>query len=196
MKVVDPETGSRSITHFYRDCEVWPRLDPMTVIFKSTSPSQAIRASSSSKEGKKRLMGGNNGDGALHLAAELSRSTWVAGQPLHVSLRISNRTAKKTVKSVYLMLIRTTTVFKPSALLGSSREGIAVLSSEEDSCETATTEKRIAEEVLSVGQRGSAKGRHVSAKGWWLGAQPGERSDLVHAIVIPVSVCLLYKWLD
>ena len=54
------------------------------------------------------------GDGALSLSAALHRITWIAGQPLHVRVRVNNET-RKTVRSVSFAILRTTTLFHVSA---------------------------------------------------------------------------------
>ncbi|KAH8111898.1 hypothetical protein DFH11DRAFT_1610591 [Phellopilus nigrolimitatus] len=168
MKVVDPSSGKRSIAHFYRDCEIWPALDPVTVLAPAPHPVLARAA-------KRLFMGG---EGTLALTASLHRGTWVASQPVHVRLRIANNT-RKTVRSVNLALVRTTTLFRPHAHNGVGFGG------DIDACETETSEKRIAEAVLGAGQKG-VKG-HASAKGWWTGVGPGEAAAVDHCITIPAD---------
>lgn len=167
MKVVDPVTGKRSIAHFYRDCEIWPALDPVAMLTPAPEPMLA-RAS------KKLFMGG---DGLVSLTASLHRCTWVAGQPVHVRLRITNDT-RKIVRNISLVLVRTTTLFNMSTRSKS-------FSGDLDAEETSTSEKRVAEDVLTAGQKG-AKG-HASARGWWTGVGPGETRNVSHSITIPVS---------
>lgn len=98
---------------------------------------------------------------------------------MHVRVRIQNET-RKTVRTVGLVLLRTTTLFRPSTKTG------VVFGEDPDACETETSEKRVAECVLVSGQKG-AKG-HASAKGWWTGVGPGEKGTVGHSIVIPVSI--------
>ena len=179
MKVVDPTTGHRSIAHFYRDCEVWPALDPIATLAPAPDPMLARAA-------KKLFMGG---DGTLALTASLHRSTWVAGQPVHVRLRIVNDT-KKSVRSISFAVIRTTTLFKLSGDARHRAVGIGYgYDDDMDEGETSTSERRVAEVVLTAGQKG-AKGR-ASAKGWWTGVGPGETRNVTHSITLPVS--LIYK---
>ncbi len=179
MKIVDPDTGKRSIAHFYRDCEVWPRLDPSTTLGIAPQP---LRSSSA-----KRLFLG--GDGELRLTAELQRRTWVAGQRCHVRIQVENGT-KKSVRSVGLRLVRTLTVFRPSPKLdavglgGMERGAAGDLGVDPDACETETVERKIAEETLHAGQKG-VQG-YASAKGWWTGVAAGESGTLVHSFYIPV----------
>ncbi|KAL5519604.1 hypothetical protein ACEPAH_1287 [Sanghuangporus vaninii] len=169
MKVVDPSTGKRSIAHFYRDCEVWPALDPVATLAPAPDPMLARAA-------KKLFMGG---DGTLALTASMHRSTWVAGQPVHVRLRIVNGT-KKNVRSISFAVIRTTTLFKLNA---NAHHGGVGYDDDMDEGETNTHERRVAEAVLTAGQKG-AKGR-ASAKGWWTGVAPGEMRNVTHSITLP-----------
>ncbi|KAL5536114.1 hypothetical protein ACEPAF_4219 [Sanghuangporus sanghuang] len=170
MKVVDPSTGKRSIAHFYRDCEVWPALDPVATLAPAPDPMLARAA-------KKLFMGG---DGTLALTASLHRSTWVAGQPVHVRLRIVNET-KKNVRSISFAVIRTTTLFKLNG--NAHRGGTGYDDDDMDEGETNTHERRVAEVALTAGQKG-AKGR-ASAKGWWTGVAPGEMRNVTHSITLP-----------
>ena len=171
MRVIDNVTGKRSIAHFYRECEVWPALDLRRVL--SPAP-HSIESSST----KRLFMGG---DGSLSIVASLHRNTWIAGQHVYVRVRISNET-KKSVRSLGLAILCTTTVFRPSSQTG----GVVAFENDRDACEAETTEKRIAETVLLAGQKGT-KG-HASAKGWWLGVGPGESSTLCYSILIPVNL--------
>ncbi|EJC98648.1 uncharacterized protein FOMMEDRAFT_149041 [Fomitiporia mediterranea MF3/22] len=163
IKVVDPVSSKRSISHFYRECEVWPSLDPVMTLAPAPDPTLARAA-------KKLFMGG---DGTLALTASLHRITWVAGQPCYVRCRIANET-KKNVKSVSLALVRTMTLCKPAG---------GTLMDDIDDGETVTNEKRVAEVVFHAGQKG-AKG-HASAKGWWTGVGPGETRIVTQSIMIP-----------
>ncbi|KAI5119773.1 hypothetical protein M0805_009244 [Coniferiporia weirii] len=167
MRVVDPSTSKRSIAHFYRDCVIWPALDPVVTLAAAQQPIYARAA-------KKLFMGG---DGTLAVSAALHRLTWVAGQPMHVRVQIVNDT-RKSVRNVALSLIRTTTIFHPSIRTGG-------FSGDQDACETETSERRVAEAVLVAGQKG-AKGR-ASARGWWTGVGPGESMIVGHSIVIPTD---------
>lgn len=171
MKVLDPSTCKRSIAHFYRDCEIWPLLDLATTL--SPAP-QYIQARAS----KKLFMGG---DGSLSLTASIHRSCWVAGQLAHVQTRIVNET-RKTVRSLSLALLRTTTLFHPSSRL----ENAVGFENDPDACETETSEKKVEDSILISGQKGT-KG-HASAKGWWIGIGPGDAMNVCHCITIPVSM--------
>ncbi|KAK0471704.1 hypothetical protein IW261DRAFT_1597177 [Armillaria novae-zelandiae] len=41
IKVKELDTGKRSIAHFYRGCEIWPRLNPSTILAPAIVPLQA-----------------------------------------------------------------------------------------------------------------------------------------------------------
>ena len=173
IKVLDPVTGKRSIAHFYRNCEIWPRLNPSFVLASTTGP---IRATAS----KTLFMGGN---GKVTLTAMLHRLHWIAGQKCFVKVSVVNHT-KKTIRSLILSLVRTTVCFKPHPHLDAlpySRED----SADPDACQTSTMQKQVSESILEMGERGS-KG-HASAKGWWTGVSPGEDMTFSHFILLPVS---------
>lgn len=169
MKIIDPSNGKRSIAHFYRDCEIWPALD----LVKTFAPApQHIQGHAA----KKLFMGG---DGSLYLSATLHRGIWVAGQPIHVRVQITNE-SRKTVRSLGLAVTCTTTIYRPSRACG-----LAAFECDADTCEIETNERKIAEATLVAGQKGT-KG-HASAKGWWTGVGPGECASLGHCLIIPVG---------
>ncbi|KAK0465584.1 immunoglobulin E-set, partial [Desarmillaria tabescens] len=169
IKVKESDTGKRSIAHFYRDCEIWPRLNPSTILAPAPVPLQAHAT-------KSLFMGGS---GKVTLSASLHRLYWVAGQQCCVKASVTNHT-KKTVKSVTLSLLRSTVIFKPRPYL--DVEG-ANVEQDPDACQTTTTEKQIAESTLQMGQHGSRG--HASAKGWWTGVPPGDAQEFCHFILIP-----------
>lgn len=102
MKIKDSKTLKRSIAHFYRDCEVWPRLNLNVMLANPSRPIQASSTKSFSVIG---------GGGQLKLTATLHRSTWMAGQRCYMCIGLGNST-KKTVKTVVSALVRTITIFK------------------------------------------------------------------------------------
>ncbi|KIY47305.1 hypothetical protein FISHEDRAFT_45565, partial [Fistulina hepatica ATCC 64428] len=167
IKIKDSNSNKRSIAHFYRDCEVWPRLNPSMVLAPSTRPLQATNA-------KSIFMGGS---GKVRLTATLHRLHWVAGQPCTVNVRVENE-CKRAIKRLTLSVIRTVVVFRPRAHPGDAGDS--------DACETCMTEKHVAESILEMGERGS-KGQ-VSAKGWWAGCEPGETRRSFHSILLPVGI--------
>ncbi|CAL1695216.1 unnamed protein product [Somion occarium] len=172
IKVKDAESGRRSIAHFYRNCEVWPLLDPKVILAAAPRPLQASTAKSLS------MLGGGGSNDKVKLTANLHRLHWVAGQRCYVRVLVNNG-SKKTVKSLTLCLIRTTTIFKPRPGLDAGHES----SADPDACQTSTTHKLITETVLEMAQR-SARG-HASAKGWWTGVRPGQDLEFAHFILLP-----------
>ena len=55
-----------------------------------------------------------------------------------------------------------------------------------DACQTTTNTKRIAEEKLEVGSKGTSG--HVTAKGWFRGVDSGEQLEFSSSLQVPVSV--------
>ncbi|KIJ22081.1 hypothetical protein PAXINDRAFT_174031, partial [Paxillus involutus ATCC 200175] len=168
LRLKDPQTSAESVTHFYRSCEIWPRLSFTTNL--SPAPRPLV-----SEAAKNVFMGGN---GKVRLSVTMHRLHWVAGQRCVVHLRVVNE-SKKTVKGAAIALERTTTVFKPIG----GRKGNT--DPDPDACETTTMRKVIAASVLVMGQK-CTKG-HASAKGWWTGVRPGETADFAHHIVVPTD---------
>lgn len=169
LRLKDSETSAESVAHFYRACEIWPRLSFDTKL--SAAPRPLV-----SEAAKTVFMGGS---GKVRLSAAMHRLYWVAGQRCVIHLRVVNE-SKKTVKGASITLLRTTTVFKPLA----GRKGTT--DTDPDACETMTMRKVVAASVLVMGQKCS-KG-HASAKGWWTGVRPGDTADFVHHIVLPVRL--------
>lgn len=162
-------SGERSIAHFYRNCEIWPRLDPSLALSNASRPLLA-------QVSKKLFFGGK---GKISLSAQLHRLTWIAGQRCYIKFKVTNET-KKTVKSLTLALIRTITTFKPHPQLD-ALPGCA----DPDACQTSTTRKKVAVSILEMGHTGE-KG-HASAKGWWTGIGPKQNMKFSHFILLPVS---------
>ncbi|GLB35886.1 putative arrestin (or S-antigen), C-terminal domain [Lyophyllum shimeji] len=169
IKVKDPTSNSRSIAHFYRDCEIWPRLNPSVILAPAARPLQATTR-------KGLFMGGS---GKVDLTPSIHRFHWIAGQECFVKVIILNG-SKKTINSLTLALIRSTVVFKPDRRLDALSDADYM---DPDACQTSTTEKAVAESVLEVGQR--ATRGHASAKGWWSGVAPGEHREFSHSILLP-----------
>ncbi|KAH9846847.1 hypothetical protein C2E23DRAFT_543220 [Lenzites betulinus] len=165
VKVKDSKTGKRSIAHFYRDCQVWPRLDPARVLANAPRPIQA------STVGSLAVMGAGS---KVRLTAMLPRMTWLAGQRCYVHLSVTNE-SKKSVKTIKLALIRTTTLFK-------SRPGFNTSSGDSEPCQVTTMHKVMAEAVLERSQS-VAKG-HASAPGWWTGVPAGQDAQFAHHILL------------
>ena len=170
IKVKDFDTGKRSIAHFYRNCEVWPRLNPSVILAPAAKPLRMTAC-------KRLFMGGT---GKVNLTASLHRLHWIAGQQCCVKVNVVNLT-KKAIKTLTLTLFRSTVVFKPDRRLDVLTDDHNI---DPDACVTSTTQKIVAESILETGQHG-ARG-HASAKGWWTGIGPGEHMDFSHFIQLPV----------
>ena len=158
-----------SISHFYRDCELWPRLDSFLVLSSSSRPRSA-------KMSKRLFMGGK---GKIDFTAQLHRSTWIAGQRCYIDFKVSNDT-RKAFKSLSVTLIRTTTLFKPHPFLD-ALPGRA----DPDACRTTTTSKPVATDTLVMARVGE-KGR-ASAEGWWTGVNAKDEIVFSHYIPLPVG---------
>ncbi|KAH7925219.1 E set domain-containing protein, partial [Leucogyrophana mollusca] len=171
IKVRDPKTSKESVAHFYRDCEIWPRLEVALSLAPAPRPL-------SGEVCKGVFMGGS---GKVKFTARLHRLHWVAGQRCTVQLRVVNET-KKTIKGATIALIRTTTVFRPHPHLAA---GNGSRIADPDACQTSTMRKQVSEATLEMGQR-CAKG-HASAKGWWTGVAPGQTSEFSHHILLPAD---------
>ncbi|KAG1757165.1 hypothetical protein EDB19DRAFT_1841154 [Suillus lakei] len=168
IKVKDSATSKESIAHFYRDCEVWPRLDIVSTLATNSRPLVAEVAT-------RVFMGG---PGKIRLSARIHRFHWVAGQSCTIHFRVIND-SKKLVKSAVIALIRTLTVFKPKPHLDAG-------DADPDACQTSTKAKWVTESILELGQR-CTKG-HASAKGWWTGVAPGQTSEFDHSLILPPDV--------
>lgn len=166
----DSNTGKRSIAHFYRDCQVWPRMDPSAVLASAPRPVQASTTKGLSVIGNGRK---------LRLTAALHRINWVAGQRCYVRVWVGNDT-RKSVKSLTTTLVRTTTLFK----LRPDLEPGAEPSVDRDACQASTTHKVVVEAVLQRAHT-VAKG-HASAEGWWTGVPAGQEAQFMHYFLIPV----------
>ncbi len=113
--------------------------------------------------------------------ASLHRNTWVAGQRVYINVGIQNDTSKK-INGMTLSLIRTVTLYKPRPELDLDGQA-ARRDLDPDACQTSTTRKKIAEEELEMGQKGSRG--VVTARGWWTGVEPGQRVESSHYMQIP-----------
>ncbi|KAL1740605.1 hypothetical protein HDZ31DRAFT_47171, partial [Schizophyllum fasciatum] len=164
VKVKDPATDARSIAHFYRDCEVWPRLNPSAILAPAPRPI-------SDSSAKSLFMGGS---GKVYLTASLHRVHWIAGQKCYIRIGVSNG-SKKTIKRVTIALVRTLVAFKPNSKKDEDDDP--------DACSATSYEKQIAETSLEMCELGSRG--HASAKGWWTGVMPDEDKEFSHFIQIP-----------
>lgn len=177
VKLKNANGSNPSIAHFYRHVDLFPYLNPAVVLSSSLKPILA-------RANKSLFLGGS---GKVYLCASLHRQAWVAGQRLYVTLRIDNETSKK-VKSLSFSLIRNVVLYRPRPEfdLGlSASDDVTDAYIDPDACATSTSRKKVAEDVLEMGQKG-AKGL-VTARGWWTGVEAGTAIDISHNIKIPVS---------
>ena len=116
----------------------------------------------------------------LKLSARVPRLSYLSGQHCHVHVQILNDTYK-TVRSLRLTLIRTTTVYRPQTGKRNRRD-------ENDNAPTSYQTKAfvdaIAESRLAMAERTTRK--CASSRGWWAGVGPQERTGFTHNILIPV----------
>lgn len=157
------EGNTHSIAHFYRPCQVWPRLDQYVTLAPAARPLMAQVA-------KSLFMGGS---GKVRLTTQLHRLNWVAGQRCYVKIKVDNN-CKKTVNRITLALIRTTSVSC------SQRSNASSYDLEE---QTTTTNKVVAIENIDLMERERGQ---AGASGW---ISAGLKSfTLVHYVIIPVRL--------
>ncbi|SNX85572.1 uncharacterized protein MEPE_04281 [Melanopsichium pennsylvanicum] len=171
VKLKSASGANRSIAHFYRHVDLFPYLNPAVVLSGAVKPIQATSS-------KGLFLGGS---GKVHLMASLHRNTWVAGQRVYINVGIQNDTSKK-INGMTLSLIRTVTLYKPRPELELDSQ-TARRDVDPDACQTSTTRKKIAEEELEMGQKGSRG--VVTARGWWTGVESGQRVESSHYMQIP-----------
>ncbi|KAF8973512.1 hypothetical protein BDZ97DRAFT_1912000 [Flammula alnicola] len=171
LRIKDSVSGKKSISHFYRDCSIWPRLNPSVVLAPTSRPLQ-VTVSEDLRMGS---------GGQIYLTASLHRLHWIAGQFCHVSIKVVNN-SKKALKNLSLELLRSTTVFKPRHKPKTSH-GERQDDTDPNAFLASMTTKQVAQSTLLMGERGIR--RHASAKGWWSGVAPGESQMFSHHILIP-----------
>ncbi|CAO1616287.1 unnamed protein product [Sympodiomycopsis kandeliae] len=171
VKLKNAQGGNRSIAHFYRHIDLFPYLNPAVAL--SSAP-RAIQASAE----KGLFMGGS---GKLRISASLHRGTWVAGQRAYVNVSVDNQTSKR-VKNACFTLIRTVTLYRPKPEFDMGSGGTDGYT-DPDACSTNTSRKKVTEEVLEMGQKGSKS--VVTARGWWTGVEAGTKLDFSHHLTIP-----------
>ncbi|GAC93113.1 hypothetical protein PHSY_000675 [Pseudozyma hubeiensis SY62] len=173
VKLKSSSGANRSIAHFYRHVDLFPYLNPAVVLSSANKPIQATSS-------KGLFLGGS---GKVQLMASLHRNTWVAGQRVYINVGVQNDTSKK-INGMTLSLIRTVTLYKPRPELNVSGAA-ARRDLDPDACQTSTTRKKIAEEELEMGQKGSRG--VVTARGWWTGVEAGQRVESTHYMQIPAD---------
>lgn len=98
------------------------------------------------------------------------------------------------IKSLTLALVRTVTLFRPRPefdMGGSAPDDPSETYVDPDACTTSTSRKKITEEILEMGQRGT-KGV-VTAKGWWTGVEGGEIVEFSHNMKLPVDALTITR---
>ncbi|PPQ67153.1 hypothetical protein CVT25_005754, partial [Psilocybe cyanescens] len=168
FRIKDAASGKMSVAHFYRDCSVWPRLNPSIVLAPTSRPIQVTVS-----DGVE--MGGN---GKITLTASLHRLHWVAGQLCHVRFDVVNA-SKKTLKLLSLELFQTITTFRTKTI---SRD-VQSNDNKEDTFQSTATQKQIAHSTLTIREVGTRG--HASAKGWWMGVAAGSSQIFSHSILLP-----------
>lgn len=165
LRVKDSVSGAKSISHFYRDCSVWPRLNPTIVLAPTPRPIQVTASAGL-------FLGGT---GKVNLTAALHRLHWIAGQQCCVKINVVNGT-KKCLKHLTLSIHRSITMYKARP--------------QHDS-QTSNFVKQVAESTLMMCDRSTSG--HASAKGWWVGVPAGESSSFSHSILIPPDSLSIIK---
>ncbi|TIA86454.1 hypothetical protein E3P99_03665 [Wallemia hederae] len=159
-------SSDRSIAHFYRYVTIYPLLSPSSVL--APAPVPIMQTAS-----KPLFLGGK---GPINLTASVHRPHWVAGQRCYVMITIDNNSSKR-VKSVSLSLNRTIIAYRPRPYAS------LMVGDDLDACQTTTNTKRIAEEKLEVGSKGTSG--HVTAKGWFRGVDSGEQLEFSSSLQVP-----------
>ncbi|TIB39898.1 hypothetical protein E3P86_00916 [Wallemia ichthyophaga] len=159
-------SSDRSIAHFYRYVTIYPLLSPSSVL--APAPVPIMQTAS-----KPLFLGGK---GPINLTASVHRPHWVAGQRCYVMITIDNNSSKR-IKSVSLSLNRTIVAYKPRPYAS------LMVGDDLDACQTTTNTKRIAEEKLEIGSKGTSG--HVTAKGWFRGVDSGEQLEFSSSLQVP-----------
>ncbi len=170
FRVKDQASQTTSIAHFYRECNLWPRLDPSAILAPAPLPI-VVKSQGSMVDSKNQL------------TLTLHRLHWVAGQLCHVQIHVTNN-SRKVFKTVVLELLESTTTFKPGFHRDSLLHGREDL--QLNACQVTTTNRKVAESILPICKVGAAG--HASAKGWWSGVLPVGSQTFLHSILIPVRV--------
>ena len=171
VNIKDPDTNQLSLAHFYRACSIWPSLSIHDVLVPSTRPLVSTAAMALSQGGLRRK---------LKLSARVPRLSYFSGQRCHVHVQILNDTYK-TVRSMRLTLIRTTTVYRPQSGKRNRRDQSDNTTA---SYQTKAFVDAMAESRLAMAERTTRK--CASSRGWWVGVGPQERTGFTHSILIPV----------
>ncbi|KZO95757.1 hypothetical protein CALVIDRAFT_150640 [Calocera viscosa TUFC12733] len=169
--------STRSIAHFFRPLSLYPLLPPLPTVLAPLPQPLAASASSS-----KRLS-----PGELRITAELERGIWVAGGQVWTRVHISNGSGRK-VRALSLSLVRCVTAFRPSSAKEQQHpahhSGSTDPDSDLDLAPSITVRKVVSSSLLESGERAPGKGR-ASAKGWWVGVDPGSVESVCFSLPLP-----------
>lgn len=174
LKLHVPEAGnkSRSISHFYRPCVVFPYVEPTSIFMPTDAPRQV-----SKQGGLGWSLGGEKG--SVTVSARIARPTWIAGQKVWIDVVASNNSNKR-IKTSQIALLRTVTLYSPpkgdvaSPLLASYVPQVS--------------RKRLCEEVIEASSL-SGSG-YAGSGGWWTGLRPGESNVTWQASLLLPNDCL------
>jgi hypothetical protein len=175
VNIKDPDTNQLSLAHFYRACSIWPSLPIHDVLVPSTRPlvSTAVMTLSRGDSLNK-----------LKLSARVPRPSYFSGQRCYVNVQIMNDT-QRTVCSLRLTLIRTTTAYRPRSgkeNRGEDHDNDGHIS---NNYQSKAFVDEISESHLAMAEPTTR--RCASSKGWWAGVSPQERTVFTHSILIPVG---------
>lgn len=84
-----------------------------------------------------------------------------------------------------LTLQRATSIIRPRSGVDAEDPAFDKFEGDEIACQTQTTKKKVAEEVLEAGKKGHKGG--VTARGLWMGVEAGEEVAFSHGLLVPVS---------
>ena len=174
INIKDPDTNQLSLAHFYRACSIWPSLSIHDVLVPSTRPLVSTAAMTFFRGSSRNK---------LKLSARVPRPSYFAGQRCYVHVQIMNDT-RRTVRSLRLTLVRTTTVYRPQSGKENRRENRDKDVHVSNKYQSKAYEDEISESRLAMA--GPTTRRCASSKGWWAGVNPQERSAFTHSILIPV----------
>ena len=167
----DPDTSRLSLAHFYRQCSIWPGLSLQELLVPSTRPLVSTAVLSVPQGGSY---------SKLRLTARVPRPSYFAGQSCYVHIRIENNT-QRTVRSLCMTLIRTTTIYRPRP--GRRNDGEKT---DEHKFMVKTVVDEISENRLVMAHRTTR--RVASSRGWWMGVNPDGKTAFTHCVLVPVRL--------
>lgn len=173
VNIKDPDTNQLSLAHFYRTCSIWPSLSIHGVLVPSTRPLVSTAVMTLYRGGSRNK---------LKLSARVPRPSYFAGQRCYVHVQIMNDTWR-TVRSLRLNLIRTTTVYRPQSGKETRREDHDSDGHVSNNYQSKAFVDEISESRLVMAEPTTR--RCASSKGWWAGVNPQERTAFTHSILIP-----------